>query len=127
MVARFPIRALVLVALMPLLGTAMAGIAAPAPDRVAEFFARARQQLPRTPLLLGCARPGGCWKETVDRAAVDSGLNGIAYPAEGIIAYAPSRGLRPLLHESCCGVGWLMRARSPRNPGRNHTERSAAR
>ena len=126
MVARYPIRALVLVALMPLLGTAMAGVQVPAPEQVAAFFARARQQLPATPLLLGCARPGGRWKETVDRAAVDSGLNGIAYPAEGIISYARSRGLRPLLHESCCGVGWLTGARNPRPLRRNHSERSAA-
>jgi len=126
MVARFPIRALVLVALMPLLGTVMARVQAPAPDEVAAFFARARLQLPGTPLLLGCARPGGVWKETVDRAAVDCGLNGIAFPAEGIIAYARSRGLRPLLHESCCGVGWLMGAPNSRPLRRNHSERSAA-
>ena len=125
LVARFPIRALVLVALMPLLGTAMAEVPVPAPDKVTAFFLRARLQLPGTPLLLGCARPGGVWKETVDRAAVDCGLNGIAFPAEGIIAYARSRGLQPLLHESCCGVGWLIGAREQRPVRRNHPEGSA--
>ncbi len=113
MVARYPVRALVLVVLMPLLGTAMDRVQPPAPEEVAAFFVRAREQLPSTPLLLGCARPGGVWKETVDRAAVDSGLNGIAYPAEGIVAYARARGLRPRFHETCCGVEWTVGNEGP--------------
>lgn len=108
MVARYPANALVLVALMPLLGTAMSGVQPSDPEEVASFFVQARERLSHTPLLLGCARPGGVWKETVDRAAVDSGLNGIAYPAEGIVAYARACGLRPRFHGTCCGVGWVV-------------------
>ncbi|MFQ5803282.1 MAG: radical SAM protein [Candidatus Methylomirabilales bacterium] len=113
MVARYPVRALVLVVLMPLLGTAMARVQPPAPEEVGAFFVRAREKMPGTPLLLGCTRPGGVWKETVDRAAVDGGLNGIAYPAEGIVAYARARGLRPRFHETCCGVEWTEGTEGP--------------
>lgn len=113
MVARYPIRALVLVVLMPLLGTGMTQVRPPAPEEVAAFFLHARGRLPRTPVVLGCARPGGAWKEGVDRAAVDSGLNGIAYPAEGIVAYARARGLRPRFHETCCGVEWTLETQRP--------------
>jgi len=113
LVARYPIRALVLVVLMPLLGTGMAQVRPPAPEEVAAFFARVRGRLPRTPVVLGCARPGGPWKEVVDRAAIDSGLNGIAYPAEGIVAYARARGLRPCFHEACCGVEWTLEDQGP--------------
>jgi uncharacterized radical SAM superfamily protein len=56
--------------------------------------------------MLGCARPIGPSKAEIDRRAVDAGLDGIAYPAEGIVAYAESRGLRPQFHDACCGVNW---------------------
>jgi hypothetical protein len=45
-------------------------------------------------------------KVALDEAAVDSGLNGIAYPADGIIEYARSRGLEPKLYEYCCSLTW---------------------
>ena len=59
-----------------------------------------------TPVMLGCARPLGKTKIDIDRAAVDAGLNGIAYPAEGIIAYARERGYTPKCVDACCGVQW---------------------
>jgi uncharacterized radical SAM superfamily protein len=62
--------------------------------------------LPETPVMLGCARPLGKIKADIDRAAVDAGLNGIAFPAEGVVAYARERGLRPKFVDACCGVNW---------------------
>ena len=56
--------------------------------------------------MLGCARPLGRIKADIDRAAIDAGLNGIAYPAEGIVAYARERGLTPKFVDACCGVQW---------------------
>ena len=41
-----------------------------------------------------------------DRAAVDHGLNGIAYPADGIVEYARSSGLEPDFYEYCCSLTW---------------------
>ena len=40
------------------------------------------------------------------RLAVDAGLNGIAYPADGIVGYARDRGLAPDFIDACCGVSW---------------------
>ena len=62
--------------------------------------------LPTTPVLLGCARPLGETKVQIDRLAVDAGLNGIAYPADGIVAYAKDAGLEPDFINACCGVSW---------------------
>ena len=62
--------------------------------------------MPTTPVMLGCARPLGALKVEIDRLAVDAGLNGIAYPAEGIVAYARDRGLEPTFVNACCGVTW---------------------
>ncbi len=106
MIARHARRFLVVVILMPLTGTPMVGVTPPPVPEIAGFFARARCSLPDTPVMLGCARPLGRIKSEIDRAAVDAGLNGIAYPAEGLVAYAQSRGLKPKFVDACCGVNW---------------------
>lgn len=106
MIARHRPKFLVLVILMPLYGTAMAGVKPPSAEEIGGFFDHARAALPDTPIMLGCARPIGPSKAEIDRRAVDAGLNGIAYPAEGIVAYAETRGLIPRFHDACCGVNW---------------------
>ena len=67
---------------------------------------RARDAVTTRPIMLGCARPLGEMKVQIDRLAVDTGLNGIAYPAEGIVGYARDRGLEPEFVNACCGVSW---------------------
>lgn len=106
MIALHRPKLLVLVVLMPLYGTAMAATAPPPVGELGEFFVTARRALPDTPIALGCARPLGPVKKEIDRLAVDAGLTGIAYPAEGVVAYAESRGLAPEFHDACCGVDW---------------------
>lgn len=106
MIARHAHKFLVLVILMPLNGTPMVGVTPPPLSEIAGFFAHTRRTLPTTPIMLGCARPLGKIKIEIDRAAVDAGLDGIAYPAEGIVAYARERGFRPRFVDACCGVHW---------------------
>ena len=105
-IAGYPRKAAVLVVLQPLYGTAMAGAVPPPVGEIGAFFRAARQRLRDSPLFLGCARPLGPVKREIDRLAVDAGLDGIAYPAEGIVAYAESRGRPAAFHNACCGVGW---------------------
>ncbi len=106
MIAARKVKLLVLVILMPLYGTAMAKASPPSVEEIGKFFQDARRALPETPISLGCARPIGPVKRDIDRLAVDAGFSGIAYPAEGIVAYAESRGFRPEFHDACCGVNW---------------------
>jgi len=106
MVTRYPVSTLILVVLTPLTGTPMAHIPPPPAAEVAAFFATARLAAPATTINLGCARPLGPVKKELDQAAVDLGLNGIAYPADGVIEYARSRGLEPRLYEYCCSLTW---------------------
>jgi uncharacterized radical SAM superfamily protein len=89
-----------------LYGTRMAATPPPPPEQIGRFFEAARQALPGTPISLGCARPLGPIKHEIDRLAVDAGLSGIAYPAEGIVAYAEQRGRTAQFHDACCGVNW---------------------
>ncbi len=106
MIRRYPVSTLILVVLTPLVGTPMAQIEPPPLEDVTGFFAEARGAMPETPVNLGCGRPMGEMKIALDQAAVDHGLNGIAYPAEGIVEYAKSCGLEPELYEYCCSLTW---------------------
>ncbi|HEU0293194.1 MAG TPA: hypothetical protein VFR47_10695 [Anaerolineales bacterium] len=106
MIVRHPPKVMVLVVLMPLTGTPMMGVAPPPLEEIGAFFEQARKALPSTPVMLGCARPLGNMKVEIDRLAVNAGLNGIAYPANGIVEYARQAGLRLQFINACCGVTW---------------------
>ncbi len=106
MIARYPVSTLILVVLTPLVGTPMGHLPPPSVSDVTEFFVTARARMPDTRVNLGCGRPMGETKIAIDRAAIDHGLNGIAYPAEGLVAYARQRGLEPSFHEYCCSLTW---------------------
>ncbi len=106
MIRRYPVSTLILVVLTPLVGTPMAHLKPPPLEDVIEFFATARQAMPDTKVNLGCGRPMGKMKQEMDRAAIDHGLNGIAYPADGAVAYARERGLEPAFYEYCCSLTW---------------------
>jgi len=105
MISKYPVHALILVILTPLHGTPMQGMAPPNADEVAEFFHASRIKMPKTKILVGCARPAGDYKKKVDMAAVEAGLNGIAYPAEGVIEHAVKLGLAPKFFENSCSCG----------------------
>ncbi|MEX6429206.1 MAG: radical SAM protein [Ferrimicrobium sp.] len=106
MIANHRVDTVILVVLTPLIGTPMADIPPPSCDDVTKIFVAARQSMAATKVNLGCARPMGDLKMRLDEAAIDVGLNGIAYPAEGAIAYARSKGLEPELYEWCCSMSW---------------------
>ena len=106
MIARHPVSTLILVVLTPLVGTPMEHIPPPPVEEVTDFFAVARGRMAGTRINLGCGRPMGAAKVALDRAAIDQGLNGIAYPADGMVAYARERGLEPAFHEYCCSLTW---------------------
>lgn len=106
MIVRHPPKVMVIVVLMSLTGTPMVGVTPPSLEEIGSFFEKARKALPSTPVMLGCARPMGNLKVEIDRLAVNAGLNGIAYPANGIVEYARQAGLRPRFINACCGVSW---------------------
>ncbi len=106
MIRRYPVSTLILVVLTPLVGTPMGHLQPPPLADVVEFFGTARLAMPETRVNLGCGRPMGKMKLAMDRAAIDQGLNGIAYPADGAIGYARERGLEPAYYEYCCSLTW---------------------
>lgn len=105
-IARYAIVALVLVVITPMNGTAMGRVEPPTAKQIQRLFRKSRCLLPQTPIILGCARPMGIARRVIDSLAVDCGLNGIAYPSEGIIAYAQKKGLSPRFYEECCSLAY---------------------
>jgi len=105
MIKKYPVHALILVILTPMQDTPMKDVEPPATEEVEEFYQKARLAMPTSNILVGCARPGGEYKKIIDLAAVNAGLNGIAYPAEGIIEFSRTKGLKPSFYENSCSCG----------------------
>ncbi|MHB1710464.1 MAG: radical SAM protein [Acidimicrobiales bacterium] len=106
MIGRYPVSTLIVVVLVPLVGTPMSHLPPPPVAEVIDFFEEARMAMPTTRVNLGCARPMAETKVMLDQAAIDLGFNGIAYPADGMIEYARTKGLEPKLYEWCCSMSW---------------------
>lgn len=106
MIAKYPVSTLIIVILTPLISTPMENVIPPSVEEVSKFFGDSRTYMPSTRINLGCARPMGDVKTELDHAAIDLGLNGMAYPSEGAISYAASKGLHPKLFEWCCSMSW---------------------
>ena len=104
MVARHRVAALVLVVVMPEYANAATPFALVPPEDAASIFLAARRVLPQVPVQLGCARPGGRHKLLTDAYATMAGFDGIAFPAEGIVALARAIGRPVEQAHSCCAV-----------------------
>ncbi len=100
--ARNNIHALVLVVVMPFYTR---NFVTPDPHDVGRIFFEARQRLPADKqVLLGCARPAGLHKRIVDAYAVMAGLDGIAFPADGVTDLCDAIGRRYTQQHACCSI-----------------------
>ena len=103
--ARHGIHSLVLVVVMPFYAKA-GTFQTPSTSDVGEIFLEARRRLPAKQVLLGCARPAGMHKRVTDAYAVMAGLDGIAFPADGVGCRSgptPSAALSTQQH-ACCSM-----------------------
>lgn len=96
--------AVVLVVVMPFYAPESRPFATPDPHAVGRFFMDARKALPKTPLLLGCARPAGTVKSQIDAYAVMAGLNGVAHPADGSVELAARLDRKVRITPACCSI-----------------------
>lgn len=102
-VARHPVKALVLVVIMPFYARPGTFVT-PDPAEVGRIFLKARETLGDRDVLLGCARPGGMHKRVTDAYAVMAGLDGIAFPAEGALGVAAVTGRKWHQEHACCSI-----------------------
>ncbi|MDI7274434.1 MAG: radical SAM protein [Anaerolineae bacterium] len=94
--------ALVLIVFIPTPGTAYADRMPPPVDEVVHLLAEARLLFPDVPLLLGCMRPAGEYRERLDPLGVAVGLNVIVNPARSAVAAAERLGLSIEWGDQCC-------------------------
>lgn len=104
MLQEYPLNKYVVVVIVPTRGTDMAQIQPPPPEEVALFIARARLQMPDPQASLGCARPRGIYRKTVDMLAVRAGINSIAVPSHKALEEAEQKGLEIVYEETCCSL-----------------------
>ncbi|MGJ5134402.1 radical SAM protein [Bradyrhizobium oligotrophicum] len=103
-VSRHPVAALILVVVTPIYAPPDRPFATISTDDVAKVLVAARQRINHAPVQLGCIRPAGRHKLMTDAYAVMAGFDGIAYPADGIVALARAIG-RPVEQEhACCSI-----------------------
>lgn len=100
--------AVVFIILNPLRKTPMENVKPPSPEVVGKVLTIARHGLPKTPLLLGCARPMGEHKIQSDKYAIQTGINGIAYISQEGVDFSREMGLKPIFSDTCCSLAPVM-------------------
>ncbi|AOL15540.1 radical SAM protein [Sulfolobus sp. A20] len=94
--------ALIIVGLMPLVGTKMVNSRQPSPDDMIRGLKVARDLFNDIPINLGCARPRGKHYLDVEKFAVDYDIDGIAFPEDETFEYARNKR-KVFLSHACCG------------------------
>jgi uncharacterized radical SAM superfamily protein len=104
MVTRIGVETIVLVTLKNLHPDGENHLKVPKPEEISKISAIARILNPDIPIRMGCIRPAHPWKAAMERGAIDSGINTIAYPLQGTIEYAKEMGFKTKFIEMCCSL-----------------------
>jgi uncharacterized radical SAM superfamily protein len=104
MVTRVGVETIVLVIFKTLNASEKNHFKVPKPEETSKVSAIARILNPDIPLRLGCIRPAHPWKAEMERGFIDSGVNTIAHPLQGMIEYAKEIGLKIKFVEMCCSL-----------------------
>jgi hypothetical protein len=102
LIARYQPSALVIIAFMPIRGTAMALVKPPQPIDIARVAAATRLMFPETPIALGCMRPKGKHRAETDVLCLKAGVDAVAFPSEEAIKYAENHGYALAFSSYCC-------------------------
>lgn len=103
-VTRVGVETIILAVIKPLHPTEKSQVRIPRPEETSKISAIARILNPSVPIRMGCIRPAHPWKTEMERGAILSGVNTIAYPLQGTIEFAKEIGLRTRFVEMCCSL-----------------------
>ena len=99
--------AIVVIAFMPIHGTAMAKVKPSQPTEIAKVIATARLMFPETPLVLGCMRPKGKHRAETDILALRAGADAVAFPSQEAVEYAENQGYKSSFSSYCCAQVYM--------------------
>ncbi len=98
------VEAISLIIFTPTPGTLFASCSPPSLEEIGCFLAKARIMFPQVPLYLGCMRPGGRYRESLDQLALQAGINKIVQPVPALRQLASDLGLTVIRGEECCSL-----------------------
>lgn len=96
--------AIVFIVFIPTPGTRYQGSLPPPVEGVVRIIATARCIFPTTPIYLGCMRPHGRYRHSLDSMAIRAGVNRIVAPTGQARAEAQTLGLNSSWIEECCAL-----------------------
>ncbi|MDI6600712.1 MAG: hypothetical protein QME46_02890 [Thermoanaerobacteraceae bacterium] len=86
----------------PTFGTPFSDRRPPGAEDAAKVLEFARGLVPDGYITLGCMRPGGSYRDRIDRMAVEIGVDGIVNPTPSAVRYAEELGYGINIKEECC-------------------------
>ena len=94
----------VVVIIIPTKGTEFEGLNPPPIEDVASIISELRERMPSTNISLSCVRPGGSYRDELDRAAILAGVNKMAIPSRAAFETAKELGMKVKIHKEnrCC-------------------------
>jgi uncharacterized radical SAM superfamily protein len=101
-ISKYKPSALILIVFFPIKGTKMEKIQSPKPEDIIEILVQSRIMMPKIPIVLGCARPKKGHRVKTDVLAVETGVNGIAFPSLKAIHKAEELNLEISFSPMCC-------------------------
>jgi uncharacterized radical SAM superfamily protein len=102
MIRKYNPSAVIIISFMPISGTVMENIQPPTAMDIGRVVLSARLMMPKTPLVLGCMRSKGKYRNEIDTLAVRAGVNAIALPADVAITLAKQMGYQVTFSSLCC-------------------------
>lgn len=102
LLAQNPPEALVLNVLIPTAKTDYERCEPPKVEDVIDVISYAKERLPNTSLYIGCMRPGGAYREKLDRMCVEVGVNRIVMPSKSAKMKAAKMELEIEERMECC-------------------------
>lgn len=96
------VESLTFIIFMPTRGTRFADRKPPRIEESAQLLSDARLKFPNIHLHLGCMRPGGRYREEIDKWSVRIGINTVVNPAPAAVRLAERLGLTITRGEECC-------------------------